>query len=686
MFDCILLLLWARSTHLLVVAIFAQFYYTSNTASFASLLISSSLLTGRCHSQKCISLNIFANSLVVSPATAMAGFAKVSPYAADIRAYLVKLDKERKEQNDDGKGLTDTDKRNIKMTQMLEKLSKQSGFTIKTGQLVKDFVTFEDLNPANPEHFTAIREVQAGDLLSLDGFILTFSLMCHMNDKVADPDKVCTPRQARLLDIQRELNNPGKTPPPDGYAGDNTAGWTYEVKHGFQVTSDGQVLKKTEEGPLPVVPLERVYTTIAINHAKVVDGKVQHLGRDVTQKSIRKLHPLFPTQIIKDFVASCPGCLASTKRAARLVGAATTKANGGNRGARVNPSPSHSNKRSRPEQLNNVGNCNDSSQEPSAKKPRHMSPNIGNSAQMSQEHNATQRAIVPEDVILFPSCYDPIGSGFSLQPAYINNPAFGSDNYQFNDYNLPQGSISGAKNCVPYNPLIDVGYPAQPSCNMPTVHGQPEVPAMHMNCLNLAYGWNHNSYYPSPPILAEDSTKPFNQNSGGYMQQSLTQLVVPGYMFSSKQTESPPSEPTQFDNNTHIQGLGSNDASSCIDSVALMQSGPIQWDVNVPADGLPSVNDSQGLENCQQEIDSGFLNDDYFFTNSEESPQDYPKSEASLDVDDVLLACLTDFNTTHAYPEQPQEHVDLDWDLASSHQSLNSPMTKWLQEGLSATL
>lgn len=274
---------------------------------------------------------------------------RVSPYFQHLKEHI------RQEKSNSATELSDTDVRYLQKKWLCENAFQNGHLTIKNGVATHEFVTFDDLDRHNPRHFEAISEVQGGHLPTLKHFYQIFSVLCHLNDKVSDPDKVCMPRHSRIDAIRAELLKPGSTTAPDGYANDNTASWTHEVKYNYKIVSRdpnspqynwvAKINKeKNKVGPESISPqyaLESAYKIIAQSHIQRVekDGKfeIKHLSRDSTQKAIRgdnktKLYDSIPTQIIKDFVAACPGCKDDRKREARKLGAETTKAKGGNRG------------------------------------------------------------------------------------------------------------------------------------------------------------------------------------------------------------------------------------------------------------------------------------------------------------------------------------------------------------------
>jgi hypothetical protein len=149
---------------------------------------------------------------------------KVSPYAFALAKVL-----------ENQPNLTDTEKRSFEKLWMEQQLL-QNGITIKTGQCIYEFVNFSQLDGRTDQSRAAISEVQAGRMPSRDQFYMIFAIMCHLNDKSVDPDKLCMPRACRLIAISNELKSPGSTTAPEGYAGDNKAGWTQEQRTPFPPT------------------------------------------------------------------------------------------------------------------------------------------------------------------------------------------------------------------------------------------------------------------------------------------------------------------------------------------------------------------------------------------------------------------------------------------------------------------
>jgi hypothetical protein len=333
-----------------------------------------------------LSLNCFGNFFAGLRFVTMAISSKLSRYTEDLKAYI---DAKQAGQPT----LSDTEERSLKNTWMQLKLL-QDGITIKTGQLASDFVRFDHLDKYNQNHHDAISEVDAETLPSIYDFYLIFAIMCHLNDKAVDPDKLCMPRRSRLLAIEVELKNPGTTEAPIGYAGENKASWKHEVKENWKLYKCGRPGKDTDG--CYSVELESAYVILSTNHIKKTNNGIKHLGRDNTQKVIReKFNISFPTQIIKDFVAACPGCSASDKRKARIRGAATTKGAGRNRGPKNQPkvkSERLATKRPRDEFESTLGSPNSTNMDTEyrpTKKPC-KDTNINRSAHTNDSHNKYQ--------------------------------------------------------------------------------------------------------------------------------------------------------------------------------------------------------------------------------------------------------------------------------------------------------
>jgi hypothetical protein len=273
----------------------------------------------------------------------------LSPYAAELATYIgqqqsikhakLSADAKRPLHKKDTK-FSDTEKRNSQKDWMITKLWND-GWTTKTGVHVFDFVKFEDLDEHNEQHKDAYNEAQIGRLPTKLDFYGIFAVMCHLNDKAIDPDKLCMPRNLRIDAIREELNNPGTTDPPEGYASENKACWSFEVKNNWTILPGFPpcVAQKNKDGSTTAqYPLESAYYIIALNHiGRDKNGQIKHRSRDDTQKWVRGLegntegNESFTTQIIKDFVAACPGCNANPKRASRIQGTETTRSHGGNK-------------------------------------------------------------------------------------------------------------------------------------------------------------------------------------------------------------------------------------------------------------------------------------------------------------------------------------------------------------------
>ena len=287
-----------------------------------------------------------------------------SPYTSLLRQYITAKNEERIL---NGKSQIPIAEQNLLAKAWMRTMLRQSGITVKDENAtnVYDFVDFHDLDRTKPGQLDALTEVQAGRLLSQNDFYEIFAVMCHMNDKAADPDKVCMPRQFRIDAIFQEITH-SPTLPPEGYAGNNKAAWTYEVKHNYTIAQDVNGVNRvfqSENGKPKVeqIVLEDMYQIIAENHLIRENGIVRHLSRDETQHSVRKTKPPPPskststrvfkeptmhlrgtpgnisvtTQIIKDFVASCPGCEAKPAVKARKKGTEKTRVEGTNQGPKL---------------------------------------------------------------------------------------------------------------------------------------------------------------------------------------------------------------------------------------------------------------------------------------------------------------------------------------------------------------
>jgi hypothetical protein len=292
------------------------------------------------------SLNSFANFkslrtfVMANPKAATSP----SPYAAELKAELVDFILSKAPVN-----VTDTERIQFEKDWMASKLLQVGNWTTKPtkehedGQNVFNFVTLEPLKVSS----NAYKETLAGNLPTMEDFYLMFAVMCHLNEKTTDSDKICMPRQSRLNAIFQELTRPGTTVAPTGYAGDRTAGWTHEVKMDWtfyevedSVTGKKSILpgKTGKNNKGHAVALEQAYRIIAEGHIERTTQGIKHLGRDSTWKKIRDTIKSngIQTQIVKDFVAACPACSRSPKRESRKQGAKTTKNNGGNIGPKTN--------------------------------------------------------------------------------------------------------------------------------------------------------------------------------------------------------------------------------------------------------------------------------------------------------------------------------------------------------------
>lgn len=384
-----------------------------------------------------------------------------SPYAPELEIYIDNHNEIEKLQSKSGTGLSPTDKRTLGKEWMATKLLHH-GPTIKTGQSVYEFVTFEDLDYSKDEYAPAISEMLKGDIPTLKDFYVIFSIMCHLNDKAVDPDKLCTPRRSRLIAVFNELSNPGSTMAPEGYAGDNNAGWTHEVKQHWALENN---LPRKKNEKSHTVQLESAYRIIAKAHIKTTDsGENKHLGRDETQIAVRKLYQSFPTQIIKDFVAACPGCNKSDKRKSRRQGAKKTREKGGNRGIKKRSRTEFESSMESPDNFDDIDDYSPSN-ERTTKEPRRATMNLNYHVQMDN---------LPND--------DP-----------LHNPAFGAD--------YPQQ----------FDPSFQYEYPVQPfgALNSSSIPEQPAnyAPANEMTLFiatpqyllcNGAYHNNPASLQPAP--------------------------------------------------------------------------------------------------------------------------------------------------------------------------------------------
>ena len=403
---------------------------------------------------------------------------KLSPYAAQLAPYI-------SEKLRENSTLTETQQRLHQRNWLTEKLRCDES-TIKDGVTpVNNWVAFEDLDHVNPQHAAALLEIRSCNLPSKLDFDLIFSVMCHMNEKTVDMDKLCMPREVRIDAIREELLRPGKTNPPPGFAGDKSATWKHEVKKHW--TMDGPVsqavLKKCDK--VPQIPLEKAYVIISENHYIWDEKKKEnrHLGRDETCKRIRenRLTPgnvSIPTHIIKEFVNACPGCNQKTTVKARVKGICTTRIQGGNRGAK-NPENSKKRKAESGPESDKSSECTP----PSKKRLAESDPESDPESDKSSEYAppSKDQLVSQSSHLRAPLNHETPFTGHILQSSYLPQNQISETphsqgqlsqetsliNHISQSSYLHQGlGMLGNKNTVNYN----LSRPSYPSQNMGQLH------------------------------------------------------------------------------------------------------------------------------------------------------------------------------------------------------------------------